>query len=160
MNLLQSVRSGFSLVEVTLALGVAAISLIAIFSLLPVGLQTTHNATEQTASSEILAAVVADLRATPRTSPRGGSAISTQFGINVPGNTGGSAGPLTFYFTSEGQVSPSATNTSRYRLTITFPDNGGRRTATFVDLKMTWPAAADPVNASGSAEMFTALDRN
>src|SRR5438128_2069458 len=94
---------GFSLVEVTLALGVAAISLIAIFSLLPVGLQTSQNAIQQSGSNNVLAAVIADLRATPPASPRGGSATSTQFGINIPSNPGGSGSAATLYFNSEGQ---------------------------------------------------------
>ena len=156
-----SFKTAFSLVEVTLALGVASISLIAIFSLLPVGLQTSHNAIEQSASNDIVAAVIADLRATPPTSPRGQSAISTQFGINIPQNPVGSATATTLYFNSEGQFSTSLNPTSRYRLTITFAPNGaGSKTATFVDLKMTWPAMANPTNALGSAETFIALDRN
>jgi uncharacterized protein (TIGR02598 family) len=151
---------GFSLVEVTLALGVAAISLTAVFALLPIGLQTSHSATEQTASSDILAAVIADLRATAPTSPRGNSATSAQFSITIPGNSGGAPSAATLYFDREGGVLPSA-NGSRYRLTVTFLSNGGgSRTATFADLKMTWPAVAEPATALGSAEAFVALDRN
>src|SRR6187551_60791 len=56
----------FSLIEVVLALGVAAFSLIAVFALLPVGVQTNRNAISQTATTEILASVIADLRATPK----------------------------------------------------------------------------------------------
>jgi uncharacterized protein (TIGR02598 family) len=150
----------FSLVEVTLALGVVAISLIAVFALLPIGLQTSYNATEQTTSSDILAAVIADLRATAPTSPRGNDATSVQFGISIPGNSSGSRSAATLYFDSEGGVLPSAIG-SRYRLTVTFPSNGGGlRTATFLHLKMTWPAVVDPANAIGSAETFAALDRN
>src|SRR6476660_9521923 len=62
---------GFSLVEVTLALGVTAVALITIFGLLVTGTQTNHTAVEQTYSSDILTAVAADLRATPKTSPPG-----------------------------------------------------------------------------------------
>jgi hypothetical protein len=48
-----------------------------------------------------------------------------------------------------------------YRITISFPPNGaGSRTATFVDVKATWPAPAAVVNATGVAQMFVALDRN
>ena len=66
----------FSLVEVTLALGIAAFCLIAVFGLMPVGVQTNRNATSQTAATNIIATVVADLRATPKTSN-----ISSQFRI-------------------------------------------------------------------------------
>jgi uncharacterized protein (TIGR02598 family) len=149
----------FSLVEVTLALGVAAISLLVIFSLLPIGLQTNQRAIEQTASADILSAVVADLRATPVTSPRGGAATSTQFAISIP--AAGSTGTTTLFFNSAGQSATSQQADSRYRVTVTFVSSGvGAKTATFADLKVTWPGAAAITNAQGSAEMFAAFDRN
>ena len=149
----------FSLVEVALALGVAAVSLLVIFSLLPIGLQTNQRSIEQTASVDILSAVAADLRATPLTAPRGGATTSTQFGINVP--AGGSTGSTTLFFNSAGQASSSQQSDSRYRVTINFVANGGgAKTATFADLKVTWPAGAAIANAQGSAEMFAAFDRN
>lgn len=152
-------EESFSLVEVTLALGVAAVSLLVIFSLLPIGLQTNQRSIEQTASVDILSAVAADLRATPVTTPRGGSATSTQFSISIP--AAGSTGSTTLFFNSAGQSSASQQLDSRYRMTITFPSNGsGAKTATFADLKVTWPAGAAVANAQGSAEMFAAFDRN
>src|SRR5205809_1506701 len=54
----------FSLVEVTLALGVAAFCLIAVLGLVPVGVQTNRNATSQTTATNILSSVVSDIRAT------------------------------------------------------------------------------------------------
>ena len=149
---------GFSLVEVTLALGVAAVSLLVIFSLLPIGLQTNQRAVEQTASADILSAVAADLHATPVTSPRGAAATSTQFGISIP--PAGSTGTTTLYFNSAGQSAASLQPDSRYQLTVTFLSNGGGRTATFADLKITWPAAASVANAQGTAELLAAFDRN
>ncbi|HEV2841923.1 MAG TPA: hypothetical protein VGW39_11400 [Chthoniobacterales bacterium] len=66
----------------------------------------------------------------------------------------------TLFFTGEGQFSASVDSESRYRLTITFLPNAGSRAATLAHLKMTWPAAASPVNATSSTEMFLGLDRN
>src|SRR5947208_15223628 len=91
-------RSAFSLVEVTLALGVAAVSLIAIFGLLVTGTQTNHTAVEQSASSDIVTTVAADLRATPKT-----SSTSTQFGITIPANPVTAATGSTLYFNSQGK---------------------------------------------------------
>ena len=153
--------SGFSLIEVTLALGVAAISLLAIFALLPVGLHNTQRAAEQTASADILSAVVADLRATPATSPRGNATTSAQFGIGIPANPVTSATTITLFFNSSGQSSAQLQPDSRYRATITFLPNGsGARTATLASLRVIWPASASAENAQGSAEMFAAFDRN
>jgi uncharacterized protein (TIGR02598 family) len=138
----------FSLVEVTLALGVAAFCLIAVFGLLPVGVQTNRNATSQTAATNIIAAVDADLRATPKT-----SATSSQFGITFGTN------PPPLYFDSAGQFTTSLGANSRYQLNITW--NASAPTGSrYANLKVTWPAAATPANASGSVETFAAFDRN
>jgi uncharacterized protein (TIGR02598 family) len=147
----------FSLVELTLALGVAAFCLLAVFALIPVGVQTNRNATSQTRATNIMAAVIADLRATPKTNN-----TSSQFGI-----TFGTCKKL--YFDSEEQVVASGAcdeditvpPTSRYQLNVTFPaaDPGAPETA-YADVKVTWPAAATAANASGSAEMFAGFDRN
>ena len=161
MKMLACKHSGFSLVEVTLALGVAAISLLTIFALLPVGIKTNQVAIEQTASTDVLSAVTADLRATPMTTPRGAATVSPRFSISIPANPVGAATSTVLFFTAEGQFATSLDTNSRYRVTITFLPNGaGARTATFVDLKATWPAPATIVNAGGAAEMFVALDRN
>lgn len=149
--------TAFSLVEVTLALGVAAVCLVAIFGLLPVGMQTNHNAVERTSSIQMLSAVAADLLATPGTA--GGT--SQQFQINIPSDPSAAAGTSTLYFDEHGQFSTSVQTDSRYRLVITFaPNSAGIHAATFVDLKLTWPAAANPLDASGSSELFVALNRN
>jgi uncharacterized protein (TIGR02598 family) len=139
--------AAFSLVEVTLALGIAAFCLIAVFGIMPVGVQTNRNATSQTAATNIMAAVVADLRATPKTAP-----TSSQFGIAF-GND------LTLYFDNAGQAATSLGADSRYRLKVTWNGSAGLR---YADLKITWPAAVDPTTTtpSGSVETFAAFDRN
>ena len=147
-------RSGFSLIEVTLALGIAAFCLLAVFGLLPIGLKTQQTAIEQTAATRIISATVSDLRITARA-----ATISPLFGINIPANTASSSSAL--YFDTEGHFSPVIDANSRHRLTITFtPNSTGGRGATFAHLLVTWPAAASTVNAAGSAETFLALDRN
>lgn len=163
------VTSAFSLVEITLALGIAAFCLIAVFGLMPVGMQTNRNAKSQTRATNLMAAVMADLRATPRTCTK-----SSQFGI-------GFGTPTTLYFDDQGACSCDSdglqryqsdpTNCSagtcsgswspplqlRYQVNITFPLSTGN--LTYADLKVTWPAAATPANASGRVEMFGAFDR-
>jgi uncharacterized protein (TIGR02598 family) len=151
------VAAGFSLVEVTLALGVVAVCLIAIFGLLPLGLQTNHNAIEQTNSLRVLSAIAADLRATPGS----GAGTSQQYQINIPADPNTASGNLTLYFDEHGQVSGSLQANSRYRAVVTFnPNAAGSHGATFADIKVTWPAAATPTNALGSSETFIALNRN
>jgi len=163
----QQSKDGFSLVEVTLALGIAAFCLIAVFGLIPVAALTNRNATSQTRATNITAAVIADLRATPKT-----NSASLQFAIPFfTTNT-------TRYFDSQGQCSCDSAGTQRpnpltrtcsaswspalqprYRVTITW---SGSTTLPYADVKVTWPAAADPatITPSGSTEMFAAFDRN
>lgn len=141
--------TAFSLVEVTIALGVVAVSLLALFALIPIGLKGNQNSLSQTAATSIINSVIADLRATPKT-----STTSAQFGI-----TFGTA--QTLYFNSEGTPATAITATSRYRLTITFPPAPpGTMSATFADFKLSWPAAAAAANTLGSCEMFAAFDRH
>ena len=97
----------FSLVEVTLAIGVAAFCLLAVFGLVPIGVQTNRNATSQTAATNILSSVVSDIRATPKT-----VSTSTQYGISLSANS-----TTTLYFDGQGQFATSLGADSRYRLT-------------------------------------------
>ena len=143
---------GFSLVEVTLALGIAAFCVIALLGLLPLGMQTNQSAVSQTAAASILSSVVADLRATAKTTP-----TSPQYDI-----TFGTAKLL--YFDDQGKaVTPTDPNaTARYRVMITFPASPkGLFAPTFVSLKISWPALADPATTppAGFVETFAALDR-
>jgi uncharacterized protein (TIGR02598 family) len=139
----------FSLVEVTVALGIAAISLIAIFGLLPIGAQTNRNATSQTAAMNILAAVTADMRATP-------NALSTSGQHQVTFGT-----PQTLYFDELGGFASALTPTSKYRVDIAYPAGSGlTRAPTYVKLAVSWPAQAAPANATGKAQLFAAFDRH
>jgi uncharacterized protein (TIGR02598 family) len=141
--------ASFSLVEVALALGITGFCLIAIIGLLPIGEQTNRNATSQTAAISIIGAVIADLRATPNV-----STTSDRYQINI-----GTA--QIFYVDGAGRFADMPTSTSRYRVNITYPPNGGlSKAATYLALQVTWPANATPANAAGSAEVFAAIDRH
>jgi uncharacterized protein (TIGR02598 family) len=137
--------SAFSLIELTVTIGIAAFCLIAVFGLMPVGMRTNRNATSQTAATNIMAAVISDLRATPKANNN-----SSQFAITF-------GTPATLYFDGSGQFTTTPGANSRYQLNVTWYGTTGLR---YADLKVTWPAAATTANASGSTEMFTAFDRN
>jgi uncharacterized protein (TIGR02598 family) len=138
--------AGFSLVELTLALGIAAFCLIAVLGLVPVAALTNRNATSQTAATNIIASVIADMRATT-------SSTSPQYNI-----TFGTA--KTLYFDGAGQFTTSLGANSRYRVRVTFPSSPSG--LSYADVKATWPAPVDPVTTtpSGAVEIFAAFDRN
>jgi uncharacterized protein (TIGR02598 family) len=146
MNLANCRISGFSLVELTLAIGIAGFCLIAVFGLMPVGVQANRNATSQTAATNIVASVIADMRATT-------SSTSPQYGVRFGTAT-------TLYFDGAGQFTTVLGANSRYRVGITFPWTSGNTYG--ANLKVTWPAPVDPstTTPSGSVEMFAAFDRN
>lgn len=169
-----SVAAAFSLVELTLALGIAAFCLIAVFGLAPVAMLTNRNATSRTEAANIMAAVVADLRATPACP--GGQPFSKQFGIQFGTST-------TLYFDGQGRSScdPAGLQQFRstaicsqggcsgswspplkvlYQLNVTWPSSPTG--LMYADLKVIWPATQTtpaPV-PSGSVEMSVAFDRN
>ncbi len=144
--------SAFSLIEVTLALGVAAFCLLAISGLLTVGVKTNKKSTSQNVATNILAAAVSDLRASPKValgqSPGGSSPL---FGISLSGTT------RVFFDTSGSKTDVPAAQA--YRLTVT-ASNSGASTPTYASLQVSWPAAVDPATGSpdGSTETFAAVD--
>jgi uncharacterized protein (TIGR02598 family) len=152
----------FSLVEVTLALGIAAFCLIAVFGLMPVGVQTNRNATSQTAATNILSSVVSDIRASPK-----GHTNSAQYGIRrSKGNI------TTVCFDGQGlsttlaQNVPCPAGNFRYRLYVRIYPIGAQPAylATYAYLKVVWPAAVDPLSTtitpSGSVETVATFFEN
>lgn len=141
--------AGFSLIEVTIALAVAAISLIAMFGLLPIGIQTNRAAIGQTDARAILSSVIADMRATPAA-----NTTSSVFGITFATST-------TLYFDGTGRSSTVLDGNSRYRLIVSFPPSPpGAFAPTYVHLRVIWPAAANPTSATDFTETFAAFDRH
>ncbi len=164
----------FSLIEVTLALGVAAFCLIAVFGLLPVGVNSNQASIQQTAAASLATRLAADLRATQITSPlTAQSSPLYKIPIPIPANP-----PLTTTYTlflaedgtlasitAGGNADP--TKNPRYRATLFLTAPAvSQRTATIVRIFLTWPALADsaaatlPKNFAGAFETVIALDRN
>ena len=173
--------AAFSLVEITLALGVMAFCLVAIFGLLPVGLNSDRAAVEQTAAAGVAAALAADLRQTPAASATAPNPQSPRFLISVPAVASGQTVIHTLFLTEDGAVAASnptvsaqdqpadSTQNPRYRVTLVFTRQNAAatdRSATSARLLVTWPAVADPSGGtlpkqySGSFETMLALDRN
>lgn len=155
--------AGFSLVEVTLALGISSFCLLTILGLLTAGLTTNQVSTNQTASNGILSTIIADLRATRPPDTGETSVKSPRFSIPIPTNpVTVSPTDTTFYVNEEGQFVTAKGTDSLYRVTITFLPNDATRakSATYALVKVSWPASATPDSALGYVNTFVALDRN
>lgn len=142
-----------------MALGIAAFCLIAIFSLLPIGLQGNLETSHETKATGILSQVVSDLNACPVTVPRGKAATTALFAIPIPANPVSATSAIPpRYFGESGYEGLAATANSLYRVDLTFLTNSGPHSATMVNLKASWPAVA--AKPQGKMETFVALDRN
>ena len=157
----------FSLIEVALALGVTGFCLASVVALLPLGINSNQAAFSQTTAASIITHVLVDLRATPASVPPSLTGTSAEYSIPIPADVaGGPSTTKTLYFGNSYQqfsFAPQA-GTSRYRLTVTFPPPAGNRTATYVSLLVSWPAAPDPTLSTsalaGSVQVVGALNRN
>ena len=116
--------SAFSLVEVTLALGVAAFSLLIILGMLPVSLKTNQASTQQTNANGIISQIAADLRAAARLPP---GQVSKQFSLHP--HNGGPWDPTPDYIYFTDDVQPTELRELLYYLVDTILDQ---------------PAAAEP----------------
>jgi uncharacterized protein (TIGR02598 family) len=61
-HLLRTRCSGFSLIEVVIAIGIVSFSILAVVGLLPTGLKTVKNANEQAGAANVLNAIAETLR--------------------------------------------------------------------------------------------------
>lgn len=160
--------SGFSLVEVTLALGVVVFCLVTILGLLAVGVNTTHVSTIQTSATNILTAVASDLEATPNITPslagaptaKGTKAeTSTIYKIKFPaGGTGTSVAVQTVYVAEDGTVATSA-STALYQLNVWVRGSSSTQQETFVRMVISWPATVAYTSAQGYVENVIAINR-
>lgn len=75
-------RSGFSLVEVAMALGVVSFALLSLVALLPVGIKTNQISAEETRAAYLLSTLEADLRNTHPLAKANGT--SRLFSLTLP----------------------------------------------------------------------------
>jgi len=158
--------AAFSLVEITLALGVAAFCLLAVMGMLPMGLKTQQASVQQTTANSIISQIEGKLRAATRVPP--GQEDRTDSKWLLHPHTGGGPWdpePDVLYFTNEGNSEGSGiTASSVYRATINYfqPPTPGYSTS-LADITVSWPPQFDPTNPAsvlaGKLETFIAINR-
>jgi len=160
------VTAAFSLVEIVIALGVAAFCLIAVMGMLPIGLKTQQASIKQTTANSIISQVLSKLRAATRVPP--GQEDRTDSKWLLHPHTGGGPWdptPDTLFFTNEGNsVGSALTTDSIYRATINYyapPDPA--YTTSLANITVSWPPQFDPTNPTsalaGKVETFVAINR-
>jgi len=157
--------SAFSLAEVVLALGVAALALIGVMGMLPVALKVQQASVNQTKANAVMSQAINFLRADVRLPP--GQAKKAQGDwTNLNGHWQSVAVPDTLFFTGDGKQNgygsgsaPAAPADAVFRATITylFPPTA---TTSIAKITVSWPAAqSDLTKVAGSIEMFAAVNR-
>jgi len=154
---------GFSLVEVTLALGVAAICLILLLGLLTVGIKTQQSGAQQTIANQIMTVLLSDLRADLRLPPGQYRHFEEASGFGLHGHWVQMFAPDTLWFDQQGkwlQLNGNAPAAATFRAKITYfrPPNISTSAANIV---VSWPAQADPATTTpaGSVQQFIAVNR-
>jgi type II secretory pathway pseudopilin PulG len=148
-------RAAFSLVEVTLALGVAALCLLVLMGLLPIGVKTQQSSTQQTSANQIISQICSVLRADVRLPPGQANKVCPDPpDPNVPcnwsalhGHWRDGAAPDTMYFTNDvmqtGGVNGDPPADAAFRAKITYKAPPSETTA-LATIRVTWPAAVNP----------------
>jgi Tfp pilus assembly protein PilV len=155
--------AGFSLVEVTLALGVVVFCLVTILGLLAVGANSTHVSAIQTSATNILTAVASDMESTPNITPaytasgslpvvKGTVAETSEiYGITVPAGGAGATSFKTVYIAEDGTVA-TTTATALYELNVWVraSSTASAQQETVARLMISWPAQVQVFNAAGT----------
>jgi uncharacterized protein (TIGR02598 family) len=142
--------AAFSLVEVALALGVAALCLIAVLGLLPTGVKTQQTSIQQTTANQIISTIFSFLRADVRLPPGQANKVCGDDGTcdwgNLHNHWRNVAVPDTLYFTNDAkQVALNGTPPANavFRAVITYREPPSETTA-LAAVRVSWPAAVDP----------------
>jgi Tfp pilus assembly protein PilV len=168
---------GFSLVEVTLALGVASFCLLAVLGLLPSGAKVSRDATQSTKANLVASQVMNFLRSDVQLPPGQankvcGDGTQTCSWANLHGHWALVAQPDNLYFTNEVKQTGSA-NPGSVPSDAVFVANmkylqPPTVTTSIARITVAWPAAAAPVlanrdldltNVAGSLEFFVTINR-
>lgn len=146
----------FSLVEVTLALGIVSFAMISVLGLLPVGLKTVRNANEQAAAANVLNAIAGSLRAATANPGTPTTYVSAFSGETITYSIGSTNETSWTGLTLDGSVATvQSPKRLSARLNITAPTN--QTTPGSAVISVAWSAQANPV-WNGTTQTWTKSD--
>jgi uncharacterized protein (TIGR02598 family) len=141
-NCSRTEKKGFSLVEVSMSLGIVSFALITLLALIPTGLQSNEEASGRTGAALVASMVQADLHQVPTRAELEADpslpATSPLYGIDL-------SRPSTTLFMDRlgqpGSVTTSIGQESRFRIRVEVSPLSGR-SALSGSVTISWPAAA------------------
>jgi len=157
--------AAFSLVEVTLALGIAAFCLITLFALIPVALKTQQTSIQQTTANQIISTIFSDLRADLILPPGQYRHLEEDSGYNLHGHWANMMQPDLLYFTKEGKQTGNANGPpptdAVFRAKITYNPLPPTQTTSLANIIVSWPAQVDPATGvpAGLVTRLLAVNR-
>lgn len=137
-------RSGFSLIEVAIALGIASFVLIVLIGMFPVGLASHRDAERETLAVSIMNSVVADLKNSPT------NQATTLYGISPHPLAGAGTAATTNYFAENEQLTNAAGALCRTEIYPMVASARGRG----VSVRVFWPAQAAANRQAGAVETY------
>jgi len=147
-------RSGFSLIEVMLALALVSIGIVAILGMLPTGVQSSRDAADNTLSATIVHDVFSTLRSSPFTNITNLNAFVLVPPLPTPCNLQNFNSSTSAYFDQAG-FSTTQPN-GYYKITLNFQPEipptapiGTPATVSMVTATVVWPShSVAPINNS------------
>lgn len=166
-------NAGFTLIEVTLGLGIAAICLVTLMGLLPTSLKTQQSSINETTANQIISQISSFLRADVRLPPGQASKACPDppdpnepcDWSNLNGHWRNVAAPDTMYFTNEAKPTGTVTQPGNvpadavFRAKITYM-TPPTQTTSLASIRVTWPAATDPDSGMPAGSVTTLLAVN
>jgi uncharacterized protein (TIGR02598 family) len=140
---------GFSLIEVVLALGVISFAIVAIFGLLPTGLQTSHSSQDETRAAHLAEAILSSMASQAQTQFNSVK-LQTNDASTIPVFNLSSTGTAStsVYADNDGKLSANSAG-AIYAITVATngsPTNFDAGYANQVTLTVGWPANAAAAN--------------
>lgn len=138
--------SGFSLIEVVLAIGIVSFALLAVVGLLPVGMKSTQNAREQAAAANVLNSIASALRSAEK---NGNSFSNSYAGQDIVYAISGISSTMEWdRLDLNGQPTDSSLARLKARLVITPPTNSSTTGQALISIA--WPAQSPNLKWVGS----------
>jgi len=140
--------AGFSLVEVTVAIGIVAFAMLAVVGLLPTGMKIARNSAEQAQAADVVHTLAESLRGAATTN--GTDYVTAFAGQSISYKVGGPASTLQWTnLTLEGNADATA---ARFVAAVTVTPPASAATNGRALISVAWPAVARPVwNSSSNA---------
>jgi uncharacterized protein (TIGR02598 family) len=142
-----SPASGFSLIEVVMAVGIAGFALLAIVGLLPVGMKSVQNSTNQAAAANVVNGIANALRNAEKMTP---NSFSSSFaGENITYTIAGAQTSISWdTLDLNGNDTNSVSARLKARLVITPPSSANTNGTALISVA--WPAQSPNLTWNGS----------